>query len=127
MHWFDQLRQALAAYYPAGQPADIVGYLQGSANPMVWRSMALGDRPRYQMIILGSVAPSHEEWVAAGVAQRGEIQAIRLGTLNGFIVLYGGFMLRPWGSIHTMSQDAQTIYFPGALDSWRRNYRPPRG
>ena len=121
MNWFNQLRQVLAAYYPAGQPMDVVGYLQGSANPMVWRTMT----PRHQMIILGSVPPSHEEWVAAGVAHRGEIQTIRLAMLNGFIILYGGFMLRPWGSIHTTSQDALTLGFPGSLDSWRRNYRPP--
>jgi len=126
MTWFPQVRQTLAAYYPASQPADIVGYLQGSANPMVWRSMAQGSPARHQMLILGSVPPTQEEWIAAGVAQRQEIQTIRLPALAGLIVLYGGFMLRPWGEIHPASHDALTLGFPAALASWQRNYRPPR-
>ncbi len=121
MNWFNQLRQVLSNYYPPDRPADIVGYLQGSASPAVWRSMDQGDRPRQQMIVLGSVEPTQEEWVAAGVAQRGEIQTIRLSSLNGFIILYGGFMLRPWGKIFTASNDALTIGFRASLDSWRRN------
>ena len=127
MNWFDQLKNALAAYYPPGQPGDIVGYLQGSASPMIWRSMALGDRPRNQMMILGSLPPTQEAWVAAGVAQRDQIQVIRFAALNGFIVLYGGFVLRPWGKIFESSHDRLTQGFSSSLDSWRRNYMPPRG
>ncbi len=126
MDWFDRLRQSLQAYYPADRPHDIVGHLQGSASPAVWRSMQGGNRPRHQMIVLGSVEPTHQDWVDAGVAQRGEVQVIRLPALTGFIVLYGGFARRPWGEIHSTSPDALTIGFPASLESWRRNYHPPR-
>jgi hypothetical protein len=37
--------------------------------------MIEGDRE--QMIFLGSVPPTNEDWVAAGVAQRKAIQTIR--------------------------------------------------
>lgn len=127
MSWFDQIKSVLPGYYPANQPADIVGYLRGSSNPAIWRQMREGDRPRHQMIILGSVEPSREAWTAAGVAQRlGEMQTVRFNALNGFIVLYGGFMLRPWGSIHVATADAVGIGFPSSLNDWRRNYTPPR-
>ena len=95
MNWFDQLRRALQAYYPPDRDADIVGYLQGSDSPDVWRSMEMGTPSRQQMIVLGGVEPNQEEWVAAGVAQRGQVREIRLTSLSGMIVLYGGFMLRP--------------------------------
>jgi hypothetical protein len=78
------------------------------------------------MLILGNSEPTREEWIAAGVEQRGEMQVIRYLALNGFIVLYAGFMLRPWGRIHTTSQDALTLGFPASLNDWKRNYRPPR-
>jgi hypothetical protein len=124
--WFDQVKQALPGYYRADRPADIVGYLRGSSNSMIWRQMEQGPRPRNQMLILGNTDPTREEWIAAGVEQRGESQVVRFLALNGFIVLYAGFMLRPWGRIHTTTHDALTIGFPGSLNDWRRNYRPPR-
>ena len=126
MTWFDQVKQVLPGYYRADRPADIVGYLRGSTSAMIWQQMERGPRPRNQMLILGNTEPTQEEWVAAGVGQRGETQAIRYDMLNGFIVLYAGFMPRPWGRIHTVSLDALTIGFPASLDDWRRNYRPPR-
>jgi hypothetical protein len=88
--------------------------------------MQQGDQPRHQMIILGSVEPTRDDWVAAGVGMRGEQQTIRFDGLNGFIVLYGGFMYRPWGQIHLATPDAVTIGFPSSLNDWKRNYRPPR-
>ena len=115
MNWFDQLKNALAAYYPPGQPGDIVGYLQGSASPMIWRSMALGDRPRNQMMILGSLPPTQEAWVAAGVAQRDQIQVIRFAALNGFIVLYGGFVLRPQVTIQVAQIRSSVISILGQV------------
>jgi hypothetical protein len=127
MSWFDQIKAVLPGYYPASQPGDVVGYLRGSPSHAVWRLMQQGDRPRHQMIILGSVEPTRDEWIAAGVAQRlGEVQTIRIDMLNGFIILYGGFMYRPWGSIHFADADALTNGFPSSLNDWKRNYRPPR-
>ena len=126
MSWFDQVKQVLPGYYVAGQPADIVGYLRGSASPAIWRAMQQGNRPRNQMLVLGNREPSREEWIAAGVEQRGEQHVIRFAELTGFIVLYGGFMLRPWGRIHTISPEALTVGFAASLNDWRRNYRPPR-
>ncbi len=125
MSWFDQVKQVLPGYYPADRPADIVGYLRGSPNAMVWRQMEAGPQPRNQMLILGNTEPTREEWIAAGVEQRGEPQPIQFTMLIGFIVLYAGFMIRPWGRIHTASQDALTLGFPASLNDWRRNYRPP--
>jgi len=122
--WFTQLKQVLTAYYPPG-PADVVGYLRGSASPQVWKSMAQGPAPRHQMLILGNRPPGPEDWVAAGVAQRDAVQTIRLSSLTGLIVLYGGFIRRPWGQICEASHDALTIGFPSSLQSWRTNM--PRG
>src|SRR5260370_9002767 len=84
MDWFQQLRAALPAYYPPGSPPDVVGYLQGSANPMDWRRLMQSGRE--QMIVLGSVPPTHEDWVAAGVAQRGSIQTLPTTDLAPFII-----------------------------------------
>ncbi len=126
MTWFDQVKQALPGYYRNDRPADIVGYLRGSPNAMIWRQMEQGPRPRNQMLILGNTEPTRDEWIAAGVEQRGEAHVIRYATLNGFIVLYAGFMIRPWGRIHTASHDALTLGFPASLNDWKRNYRPPR-
>ena len=78
------------------------------------------------MLILGNTEPTVAEWSAAGVEQRGETQEILFAMLSGFIVLYGGFVLRPWGQIHANSADASAIGFPASLASWRRNYAPPR-
>ncbi len=124
MNWFDQLKQALPGYYRPSGPPDVVGYLRGSVSPDVWRQMEKNQN-RHQMIVLGNTQPTQKEWDAAGVGQRGATQAVRLSSLTGFIVLYGGFMLRPWGAIHTASPDALTIGFPGSLQSWKRNYKAP--
>lgn len=126
MTWFDQLKQALPAYYRPDRPAEIVGYLRGSGEPSVWRQME-AIQHRHQMLILGNVEPTNEEWGHAGVAQRGGTQVVTIDKLTGLIVLYGGFMLnRPWGEIHSQTPDAITIGFPAALKSWQRNYRPPK-
>ena len=127
MTWFPQLREALHGYYDPARPADIVGYLRGNGSQAQWRQMATSLPPHHQMLILGNLEPTPEEWSAAGVGQRGAqftVTAPMLG--GGFIVLYGGFMLRPWGQIHIISQDAMNLGFPGSLRSWRANYAPPR-
>ena len=126
MTWFDQIRQVLPGYYRDNRPPEIVGYLRGSTSPMIWREMEAGDRPRNQMLILGNTEPTRDEWIAAGVEQRGELHEVRYAMLGGFIVLYAGFMFRPWGRIHTVSADAVSIGFPTSLNDWKRNYRPPR-
>jgi hypothetical protein len=122
-HWFDRLRAALRGYYPQDGPADIVGYLRGSADPNVWRIMKF-QRERHQMIILGSIPPAKEEWAAAGVGNRGETQTIRLNDLDGFIVTYAGFVLRPWGSIEELSSELLRNY-PNILSSFERNRPKP--
>ncbi len=126
MTWFPQLRQVLPGYYNPAQPADIVGYLRGNGSAVQWRQMANAVPPHHQMLILGNFEPSAEEWTAAGVAQRGTQFTITINMLTSFIVLYGGFMLRPWGQIHIATQDALNLGFPGSLRSWRANYAPPR-
>jgi hypothetical protein len=120
MNWFEQLRQALADYYPAAADRTVVGYLQGSASPGVWMQMAR-TQDRHQMVILGSLPPTAEDWAAAGVRQRGNVQVIRISDLAGWIVLYGGFVRRPWGELHQVDSDALTIGFPGSLQRWRSN------
>jgi hypothetical protein len=109
MDWFSQLRTVLADYYPQAGPQDIVGYLRGSRDPAVWRSMIQSGRE--QMIILGSVPPTDEEWAAAGVANRGSVQTIRFNDLWTFIITYGGFMVtRPWGKISTLTTELYRDY-----------------
>jgi hypothetical protein len=115
------MRAVLAAYYLPGRPADLVGYLRGNGSPGQWRSMASANPPHHQMLILGNTEPTNEEWTAAGVGQRGARFAITTGMLSGFIILYGGFMLRPWGQIHIADNDARTIGFPAALRHWETN------
>jgi hypothetical protein len=73
------------------------------------------------MLILGNRPPTNDDWIAAGVAQRDEVQTIRRPMLNGLIVLYGGFIRRPWGGIHEADQDALTLGFPASLRSWQQN------
>ncbi len=122
MAWFDDLKTTLPAYYPGGAAETIVGYVRGNASPSQWRSML---RQGYQqMLILGSVPPTQKHWVAAGVAGRGTETTIRISDLAGFIVLYGGFMYRPWGKIFELNGQTQTA-FPGSLQSWTRNYMKP--
>ncbi|MFZ0707371.1 MAG: hypothetical protein WAM71_17355 [Candidatus Korobacteraceae bacterium] len=124
-YWIDQLRAVLSDYYPQNGPADVVGYLRGSADPNVWRLM-LAQQQRHQMLILGSLPPSAEEWSAAGVNQRSEVQTIRLNHLSGFIVLYGGAVLRPWGQIAVLSNEALQHY-QATIESFRRNLPRRRG
>jgi hypothetical protein len=119
MDWFQQLRAALPAYWPIGTPADIVGYLQGSPSALDWRRMIQGGRE--QMIILGSVPPSNEDWLAAGVAQRRAIQTIRYADLNTFIITYGGFIRRPWGKISTLSMELVRDYGSVTIPQFKRN------
>ncbi len=120
MAWFAQLKETLARYYPADRPADIVGYLKGSTSPTVWMHMEKLQN-RNQMIILGSVEPSAKEWSAAGVEERGLSQEIKIGMLDGFIILYGGFVYRPWGKITIKDDDCLKYGFPGSLRSWKTN------
>lgn len=109
MEWYEQLRAVLSDYYPQGSPQDVIGYLRGDTNPKVWRNM-IKTRTE-QMMILGSVPPTDEQWAAAGVANRGAVQAIRVDDLRTFIVTYGGFMQsRPWGKISTLSTDELRRY-----------------
>jgi hypothetical protein len=91
MAWFDDLKQALPAYYPPTGTPTIVGYLRGSIDPNFWRSMERAGR--HEMLILGSRPPNHEDWVAAGVAARGADQIVTISNLIGFIVLYGGLVV----------------------------------
>jgi hypothetical protein len=120
MDWFMQLRQALPGFYVSGRPPDVAGYLRGNGSPGQWRGMATANPPHHQMLILGNTEPTNEQWIAAGVGQRGGMQfAITRGMLTGFIVLYGGFVMRPWGQIFVESNDALTIGFPAALQNWR--------
>lgn len=121
MSWFDDLKACLGPHYTSAFAPDIVGYLQGSPSPTVWQAMDQAGSG--QMIVLDNRPPSAAEWQAAGVAQRNQVQEIRLAALAGFIVVYGGFMFRPWG--HVVVADPQ-INFPAQLDSWRRNFMPPR-
>ncbi len=123
-NWFDQLREVLHTFYPPNGPANVVGYLQGSASPAIWRSMQT-QQQRHQMLILGSQPPTQEEWSAAGVANRGQIQTIRLQNLDGFIVLYGGAVYRPWGSIAILSAEALKNYHL-TIENFRRNLPRPR-
>ena len=124
MSWFDRIKLALPEYYRSDRPNDIVGYLRGSVDPSVWRGMeATG---RNQMLLLGNVEPDREDWEAAGVAQRaGQAQSVTIKTLNGFVVLYAGFIRRPWGRIHVTSAEALTNY-QLQIDSWTRNKPRPR-
>ena len=120
MNWFVQLKAALAAYYLPNRPRGIVGYLKGSDSPVVWRRM-MESQSRHQMIKLGNTEPNDEDWTAAGVLQRGPSKEITIDKLAGFIILYGGFIRRPWGQIFITSPEGETIGFPGSLRSWRLN------
>lgn len=124
MAWFNDLKASLGAHYDPGFPSDTVGFLQGSPSPSVWRRMQ--EHGSGQMIVLGNRPPTHDDWVAAGVAQRGAVQEIKLHQLAGFIVIYGGFMYRPWGHIVAHSLQLERTAFPGSLQSWRRNFMAPR-
>jgi hypothetical protein len=120
---FFDLKQALPAYYPAGGLPDVVGYLGGSIDPSVWRSMEKSGRQ--QMLILGSKTPTLEDWVAAGVAARATDQVVRVGNLSVFIVLYRGFSRRPWGKIF-IADAAGLVQFPKDLLTRKRNYAPSK-
>jgi hypothetical protein len=123
MDWFPQLKECLAPYYPAGQDDEIVGYLKGGGDPFVWSQMLNTGRKRPQMIVLGSLPPTREQWIAAGVEHRGAAVTILLGNMVGWGVVYEGFMLRPWGGLVPLS-DPRFSQYSGQLESWRRNDRP---
>ena len=119
MSWFDRIKTALPQHYTGAHAADIVGYLQGSADPHHWRAMA--QTGSGQMIVLGNAPPTLAEWQAAGVAHRNQPATIRLADLAGLIVIYGGFMVtRPWGHI-VIPDDDTNAYFQNYIDSWQRN------
>lgn len=124
MQWINELKTACGDHYDANGPADVVGYLRGSGDPGVWRSMAASGSG--QMIVLGNLTPTQEEWVAAGVAQRIAEVTVTETMLAGFMILYGGFMYRPWGHITVADHDVRTLGFPGSLKSWQTNYMAPR-
>ena len=102
MDWFQQLRAALPAYWPSGAGRHR-GLPAGQRNPLDWRRLIQDGRE--QMIVLGSVPPSNEDWVAAGVAQRGPFRPFATADLATFIITYGGFIRRPWGKISTLSME----------------------
>jgi hypothetical protein len=108
MDWFWRLREALPEFYPEDQPKDIVGYLQGSTDAQVWRTMT--KKGREPMMILGSAEPTPEEWSAAGVAHRNAIHTIRFDDLWGFLITYGGFIMRPWGRVSGLTPDLYRNY-----------------
>lgn len=120
MDWFARLTQCLAPYYPADHESDIVGYLRGSASTATWRTM-LSHRP--QMLVLGNVPPSRNQWIAAGVADRYPEATIRLDEMAGWGVVYVGFMYRPWGSLVPLS-DPRFGQYADQLERWRRNDNP---
>jgi hypothetical protein len=118
MSWFDDLKAALPKYYDSAHPANVVGYLRGSAEPSDWRRM--DQTGSGQMIILGNVPPTQKEWDAAGVGQRGQTQTITFMKLAGFIVIYGGFIYRPWGHIVVSTGDL-VKRFSGQITNWKNN------
>lgn len=125
MSWIAQMKGVLGAHYDVAGDQSILGYYRGTAGPAVWRAMDQAGSG--QMIILGNRPPTKEEWDAAGVGQRGGQEVIvKTHQMSGFIILYGGFMYRPWGHIVEMDNDALTLGFPGALRSWKANFMPPR-
>jgi hypothetical protein len=121
MAWFDDLKNTIPAFYQSPATDTIVGYLRGSATPAEWITQEQFDKP--QMMILGSIPPTEKDWLAAGVAQRGTTTTIQITMLAGFIVLYGGFVYRPWGKIYQQDDDALNIGFPAALQTWKRQYK----
>jgi len=118
-YWLDQLRQVLRDFYPPDGPADVVGYLKGSGDPNVWSLMALRQKPQH--LILGSLPPTRETWVAAGKPGQDPIQTIHTRDLDRLIVLYGGFIYRPWGRIELLDAEALKYYQSSTIDSFRRN------
>lgn len=117
--WFYELKKCLQEYYLPNEPP-VVGWLCGSNSPAVWRQM--DEAGSGQMVILGNKEPTLQEWQAAGVAHRlHEKKSITLPELTGFIILYGGFVYRPWGHIVPQSEDALKLGFPGSLKSWENN------
>lgn len=117
---FKRLRDVLPGHYlPAPHPP-VVGYLRGSKSPGVWRAKIAERNP--QMMLLGNVEPTREQWEHAGVGHRtGETQLIYLYDLEGFIIC-GGVMNtgRPWGSICDENEDSRTLGFPRTLEYFRR-------
>lgn len=120
VYGLDRLREVLCDYYPADGPADVVGYLKGSGDPNIWRVMARQQQP--QLMVLGSLPPTQEDWVAAGKpSTQDPIQTIHTKDLDGFIILYGGFVRRPWGRIELVDADATKYYQSSTIDNFRNN------
>jgi|HubBroStandDraft_1064217.scaffolds.fasta_scaffold09699_3 hypothetical protein len=125
VYGLDKLREVLCDYYPADGAADVVGYLKGSGDPNVWRLMARQQQP--QMVVLGSLPPTPEDWVAAGKpSAQDPVQTIHTKDLDGFIILYGGFVRRPWGRIELVDADATRYYQASTIDNFRNNRLKPR-
>ena len=119
VYGLDRLREVLSDFYPDDGQADVVGYLKGTADANIWRVMAR-QQPA-QMIVLGSVPLTQEEWVAAGKPSRQDpIQTIHTKDLDGFVIIYGGFMVsRPWGKIELVDADAIKYYQSSTIDKFR--------
>ncbi len=124
MHWFERLKNCLALHYDPSFPKDVVGFLQGSQDRNVWLKMA--EAGSGQMLVLGNRPPSSKEWEAAGVAQRHNIQEIKIKDLNGFVIVYGGFMYRPWGHIVVSTSGIMGDAFSASIQSWTRNFMSPK-
>lgn len=122
-YWLDQLRGVLSDYYPPDGPAGVLGYLRGSGDPNVWHVMALQNK--FQHMILGSLPPATEDWVAAGKpSSKDPIQTIRTADIDKdprFIILFGGFVRRPWGRIELLDADALKYYQSTTIDRFRYN------
>jgi hypothetical protein len=124
MQWILQMKAVLRDHYDPALDASIIGFLRGSGSAVAWRTMSQAGSG--QMIILGNRPPTNDDWVAAGVAQRIGNVTVTDEMLSGFMILYGGFMYRPWGHIVVPNNDVRTIGFPGSLRQWKNNYMPPR-
>src|SRR5690606_14077092 len=116
MSWLDEIKAVLPGWYSSERPDDVVGYLQGSKQPSVWLEMAV-QRNRHQMMLMGNIEPTKQEWEAAGVMHRGQVQTVSVSDLQGFVILYGGFMLRPWGQIYVGSASPEALQ--SSLASWK--------
>jgi hypothetical protein len=121
----EQLRGVLSDYYPPDGPAGVLGYLKGSGDPNVWYVMS--SQNEAQHMILGNLPPTQEDWMAAGKPSNlDQIQTIYTDLFDKdprLVVLYGGFVRRPWGRIELLDADALKYYQSATIDSFRRNKR----
>ena len=117
--WLDDLRTVLHDFYPDDGPQNVVGYLKGSADPSVWRIMAM--QGREQQMVLGSVPLTVKEWVDAGKPGSEPIQTLTPDHFNGFIIMYNGGSPRPWGKIGIPDQETLKHYQTATLDNFRNS------